>query len=667
MSSRFGYTLAVMILLIGAAVRFTGLAQLPPGLHDGEITDVRIMQTVLSGRIEVFYNIGGEGREGLYHILLGAGSLFLGDSPLALRVMSVFAGLITLALVYALSTRLFGPLAGVAAAGLLAVSFSPNLLSRTIARETLLTMLVAAVLFALARALRVYGRRGGQPNTTAFAALGVLLGLGFYLHPYNFMLVLLSMIFIAYQVLARPSSITRRTLSYTNFAILVLIIIATPYLISSIRLPTLAGAGRVIGDYDGGIIRSTFVTIASLLVNGDLNPTHNLPTRPMFDSVSVLFLMLGLFVALRYWRQPRLTLALFALVLLLPATILIAETPNFLALSIVLPVLALFFGIGVNTLYNSLPRGSRPAAALGLLILFVFNLIWTSSDLFNVWAARQDVQNAYHTRQHRIALYLEATASTIPTVMCAPLPDNRRLNDAEILLLMTTQDGAIIQTDCGSGLLLVNGGEGQQVILPDANSLANAHPYVQGWLSEGQMRGESGLPENAVVSLAVPQRLADRIGLYTSNAPVHFPPEVGGSPVPIFPPVTFGGNITFLGYEPLLGETIRPGSVLTSITYWRVDGVVPPDLQFFTHLLADPALIVAQTDTISLHEPSQLQPRDILVQVTFVQLPRTLPAGNYIVSVGAYQDADGARMPVLDNSQPRGNRLFINTLVVTTE
>lgn len=666
MSSRFGYTLAVIVLLIAAALRFWSLTELPPGLNNAEITDLRIMQTVLSGRIEVFYSIGGEGREGLYHVIAAGGTLFFGDAPFSFRVISVFAGLITLALVYALTTRLFGPLAGVAAAALLTTSFWPVLLSRSIARETFVPLLVAAVLFALARALRVYGRRGVEPNTTPFAALGALLGLGFYLHPHNFMLALLSMVFIAYMVITRQSSMTRRTLSYTNFAILVLIIIAMPYVISSIRLPQLGGAGRVIGDYEGGIIRSTAAGLTSLLINGDLNPLHNLPGRPMFDLVSVLFLLLGVITALRYWKQPRFALALFALAMLLPPAVLTAGTPDFQKFSVLLPVLAVFFGLGVNTLYNSLPRQSRPFAALGLLALFGFNLVWMGSDLFVQWQAREDVQTAYHARQNAIALYLDRTAASIPTMMCSPNLPSNRLSSADLILLMTTRDDQIVRTDCGSGLVLLNGGEGQQVILPDANSLQTAHPYIRGWLEMGEMISADELPENAVIQLRVADALADRIGLFTSTAPVRFPPEAGGSSDPLFPPIPFGGNITFLGYEPLEASTIVPGGFVTSITYWRVDGVVPPDVQFFTHLLSDPALIVAQTDTISVEIPAQLQPRDILVQVTFIPLPRTLPNGSYTLSIGAYQDADGARMPVLDSGQPRGNRLFINTLIVTS-
>jgi hypothetical protein len=79
----------------------------------------------------------------------------------------------------------------------------------------------------------------------------------------------------------------------------------------------------------------------------------------------------------------------------------------------------------------------------------------------------------------------------------------------------------------------------------------------------------------------------------------------------------------------------------------------------FTHILSDPAAIIAQSDTISVLA-SQLLPRDIFIQITFVPLPDSTPDGNYEVSIGAYQESDDMRLPVIDKTQQeRGTRLFL--------
>jgi hypothetical protein len=158
--------------------------------------------------------------------------------------------------------------------------------------------------------------------------------------------------------------------------------------------------------------------------------------------------------------------------------------------------------------------------------------------------------------------------------------------------------------------------------------------------------------------------LADAVGLFTTTAPAGYAPDaVGGAGLAV-PPIRFGGNLSFLGYEKDGDQVFSPGGIYTSVTYWRVDGVVPPDLRFFTHILADPASAPAtQNDTISV-DVGQLQNRDVFVQIMFVPLPRNMPQGMYGISVGAYTSSNDTRMPVLFNDTPRGDRLFIGQVTI---
>jgi hypothetical protein len=152
--------------------------------------------------------------------------------------------------------------------------------------------------------------------------------------------------------------------------------------------------------------------------------------------------------------------------------------------------------------------------------------------------------------------------------------------------------------------------------------------------------------------------LGDKIGAFTTTSTLRFAPEAPGGAEITLPPVKFGGNLTFLGYEADTNTDSRPGDVITSIGYWRVDGLPPPDTRLFTHISSDPATVTAQSDIISVLV-SHLHPRDIFIQITFVELPTSTPTDNYEVSIGAYQASDDMRLPVLDNEQPRGTRLFL--------
>jgi hypothetical protein len=165
------------------------------------------------------------------------------------------------------------------------------------------------------------------------------------------------------------------------------------------------------------------------------------------------------------------------------------------------------------------------------------------------------------------------------------------------------------------------------------------------------------------VYLDVASELGDTIGRFSTTAPAGYAPEAPGGENLAPTPVRFGNNLTFLGYDRALDSTYSPGGIFTSVTYWRADGPLPDDLRIFTHILSDPAAIVAQTDTISI-SPGELQSRDVFIQIMFVPLPPSLPDGMYNISTGAYRDTNDIRLAVLDGEQLRGTRLFLGQITV---
>lgn len=667
MSNRVSYALTVILLLTAAILRMWDLSTLPPGMHEGEINDVRIVETVRQGRVEVYYNLQGVGHEGLYQTVVTAITSLTGTGLLGYRIVSVWIGLITLALIYALGTRLFGTIAGLSATALLSINMWHVILSRSISRETVLPLFVTAVLLALARSLPVRGTHPYQePKVTAFAALGILLGIGFYIHLLSLLVTLLSMTFILYMVASRRL-LTRRTLSYTWFAVVVMIVIATPYLISSLQFPQLSGARRLL-NIQPNVIESVINAIGGLFFIGDQHAIHNLPGRPLLDLVSGLMLVIGIIAALRCWRQSRCVLLLIALAFLAPYAFTASGSPEFTAFAGLLPLLALFFGLGISTIYAELPRNARLVAAIGLVALLAFNLQWTVRDLFFRWGRLPETQQAYNARLGQIAHYLDVTLATTPSVICTtnirqPNAPVELTNAQKIGLMMHRPGTQLRYADCGAALILANGGEREQIIMPGETAYERFNPYLREWLDQGELVEREDVPPQSVVILDIASQLADRIGRFTTTAPVSFAPETPGSRVTL-PPVRLGGNITFLGYESIWAQSYRPGDVVPVVTYWRVDGTVPTDLRLFTHILADPAAVpAAQNDPMSVL-PEQLRPRDIFIQVSYVLLPFSIREGTYSISVGAYEDNTDTRLTVFDGEQPRGTRLFLGQINV---
>jgi hypothetical protein len=678
LSDRLSYLLVVIVFLGAAVLRLSSLTTLPPGLAPGELNEIRLIETARQGRVEVYYTLDNAGHEGLYAAVVAAVTSVLGVGQTGYRITSVFAGLLALALLYAVGKRLFGALAGLSAAALMALGLFPSLLARSIQPEAFVPLFVTALLLALARSLPVYGlRTHHEPKTIPFAALGLLLGVGFYLHPVAYPASVMALGFIVLVLLARGlpgrRPLSRRTLSYTWFALVVLLVAATPYLIATLGEPHLSGSRRVFEE--GWTPQSILDGLGGVIFVGDARPTLNLPGRPLFDLASGLVMGVGLLAALRFWRQPRCLLLLIGLAALLPVALLTPRAPDFSRFAALLPIMALLFGLGVSTLINSLPKALRLGVGVaGLVGLLAFNVGWTGRDLLVDYPAAPVVRETYQARLSEIARYLDRTIDQMPTVICSPTVrppgGGSPLTETQIIALMMHRSTATVRyADCGTSLVLPEGGERGQVVLTQPGGLDRVSATVRFWLERGSFWWDGAIPPDAVVMLNAADALADRIGAFTTTAPAAFAPEAPGGQAVSAPPLRFGENVTFLGYERSWGEQYRPGDTVPIVTYWRIDGDIPPDLILFAHFQSDPgAAPVAQLDGIGVL-PASLRPRDVLVQTSFVQLPWTTAPGTYLISLGAFRSSDERRLDVFDgegaSAVPRGTRVFIGDFRVT--
>jgi len=96
---------------------------------------------------------------------------------------------------------------------------------------------------------------------------------------------------------------------------------------------------------------------------------------------------------------------------------------------------------------------------------------------------------------------------------------------------------------------------------------------------------------------------------------------------------------------------LRGGDLLPVEVDWRADRTPERDLTFFVHLLDAAGEIVAQTDRRPFEgrfpTPAWL-PGEALADTYTVPLPPELPAGDYRLRVGFYDDA--GRLPVADGT-----------------
>ena len=669
MTSRMSFFLVIILLLLAALLRTYDLANLPLGFSDQEILNIRLVDNVRQGDIFVFYPGEDGGREGAYHVFLALATSFVGEGTIGFRIASVWLSLLSIAIIYTLGNHLFNPIVGVLAAGLVTVNMSSILLARTVSSDAAVLFLVSATLLALARSLPVYRRtRVVSSNIFSFAALGMLLGIGLYVHPSSLFIVLGAMAYIAHLLYIRNLMFRQRR-SYTGFAILLMLIISMPYLISSINLPQYSAVHRTLLHYNDLPLRSLSDGLLALIANGDASPLQNLPGRPLVDAFSGLLMIVGVVVCVLRRHRPRFMLMLIMFVLALPAALIVENSPNFARMTVILPLLAIFFGMGFYSLIRApifVDAIFRRMAVAGVLALLTINVVWTWTDLFDDWRDNEAVMPLVSGELGQIAHYLDKVGNETPVVFCNASWDNNSpepsLGDSDkTLLMMNRSKFNFHEADCQGSLLLANGGEKQRIVFFDKAALDAVHPYLQEWLSQGKAV-TGNVPRDAIIELETAQLLADRAGALTTTAPLSYAPEVG-APEPIAPPIRFGGNLTLLGYEPDVKREFLPGDSVDVITYWRVEGEFLPDIIIKNHILADPVTPIGIRDKIGIN-PLMLDERDVFIQVTPIKLRDTILPGKYIVSVGAYRQSDQIRLPALKDDQPHGDRVFLYDIEV---
>ncbi|NDJ76544.1 MAG: hypothetical protein GYB65_09830, partial [Chloroflexi bacterium] len=218
---------------------------------------------------------------------------------------------------------------------------------------------------------------------------------------------------------------------------------------------------------------------------------------------------------------------------------------------------------------------------------------------------------------------------------------------------------------------------GGAIPVPLVYEAAGMRPELARWLFDGEPVHVDGLPDGTVLRLDLAQQIADEQTPWLARE-TYFRPELGSVAIdPAEVPVTFEGNLSFKGYEVAGGRVPNdPRNPVVLVTYWRVDGALPPNLGLWAQVLnywePQPGIRVPETGTYRTPTqaldvlPGSLQPQDIVVQVLFIPLPY-LDAGDYALVLGAYDGSLETVLGVLDrlaNGQSRRDWLWLGTLTL---
>jgi len=678
MTKRWEWTALLLLFLLAAGLRWWTPLAVPPGLEMDELIEAQIAEQVLQGDWRPFYE-AGQGREGLYHYWLAGWLAILGRRLFTLRIASSMLSLLGLAAGYVLTRRLFGPAVALIALAGGAASFWTLFAARSGLRSTSLPLLAALAGYFFWRGLtpRAVRRAGGDPRWPLVAA-GLFLGLTFYAYTAARVLPAVFLLFVLYL-----GALHRTRLVGRGQALLLGGLVALLVMLPLLRyLQTHPEAdqfdfldfNRPLAALEQGnpepALRTTLATLGMFTFRGDPLIFDNVPGRPVFDPLNGLLFLAGVGIALARLRRPAYAFALLWLLVSLVPGMLSQPAPNFYRTVGAQVVAFAFPGLALVELIRRWQRrwsgrAGRPVLAGGVALLLAVHLVSNGRAYFIAWPQVEGIRFFWQSGLAEAARYLDRTPDDSPVVLCTVLTYEHdpwwRPAWQSMPYLLRRSDLAIRYHDCRTALVLpadrpvrylfpetpdpaaLVPDELWGVVLTAATPVPGAFPSGQGAL----LRLDGPLPAVGPTSGAV-----------------WWAPEVGGGPASL--PVAFGQSLRFLGYQRTPAHP-RPGDRLRLVTVWEVQAPPPPRLALFTHLLADPQTLVAQQDGLPLTSHS-LRPGDrFLVLHDQVQLPAGLPAGTYLLSIGLYRSDTMERLPLHEGARPRGDRLFLEPVVVTDE
>ncbi|GIK40050.1 MAG: hypothetical protein BroJett011_38830 [Chloroflexota bacterium] len=387
--------LPIAVLLLAFALRIIAIDHIPPGLsHDEAYNGVTALQVLEGAQRPIFFEIN-KGIEPLIIYLEALAFYGFGIGPVPMRLVNVICGLLTVALVYPLTLRLFNRRVALLAMAGLAVSFWAVFTSRLALRAVTLPPLLMLTLYFLWRGVSSQRSVVSSQKSVAssqksevsllpfvsnplsstlyplssifylpssiffFALSGLALGATMYTYLSSRFAPFLILAIFGYQFLRRQ--VTR----WHWFGLMILMVIwavlfaplanyfwqhSASFTERSSQVSTVPYALN--GDF-GPLLRHTLRTLGMFTFHGDETDRYNLDGRPVFDWLNGLFFCLGLILVLLRLRRPvglagpAMFLLLWLFFMLLPGFI-TDDSPHFLRTIGAMPAAYILWALGLD-------------------------------------------------------------------------------------------------------------------------------------------------------------------------------------------------------------------------------------------------------------------------------------------------------------------------------
>ncbi len=464
------------ILFIAAFLRLYGLVHLsPPGLEHDEVANWLIDQQILQGNHAVYFT-DAYGHEAGFHYLQSAFISLLGDHALALRLPAAFAGLLLIAVSFALARRLFDLKTARFSAALLAVLFFPVFYSRLGLRAITLPLVSGVSAYFWWRGWRnAPGESEHRRRRTDFLLAGLFAGLSLYTYMAARAVPIFYALFILYLAMFHWPDLKARRHNILLFC-LIFAAIAAPLII---YLQTNPGAEFRISEID--------VPLRAML-SGDLQPVlsnglkivgmfgfagdplwrQNVAHLPLFDPFVAALFYLSLPIFLARLRDERYAFVMLWLTTAAVPSVVTIDAPSSIRIINSLPILALFPAVVIHnsgrlsTVINKLStKLGENCGQLGLTILILYYIGLTGRALFQQWPRSDEVQFVWQSGLTQAAGYLDSVELSGPVAVGGWTPETMDVPTMELSL--SREDLKLSYFDPTSSLIIPEAAAGSPV------------------------------------------------------------------------------------------------------------------------------------------------------------------------------------------------------------
>jgi len=638
--------LLLLILLVGFAFRIFQLTEIPPGLTHDEANHGREALGILDG-VLLFYFPLNYGSEPLYSYTAALSMWLFGEGLFALRLVNVIFGLAAILMTYLWAARAFDRKTAVLTAALMAISFWPIASSREALRVGMLPFFTTAAIYFFWRILEIAKKE--HPSFPIWQTIAFGVSIAFTIHIYlasrvawlMFPLFLLYLLLIHHAIFKQTWKPILAGLILAGLLVVPMFVYLRLHPEALTRLDMLDGPLMALKS---GNILPVLQNIGEALLAfiwpgyGDKFLAYNIPGRPVLNSITAVFFIIGLFASIWRWKQPNYAFLLLWFGVGIIPSLVTGATANTTRNMAALPATYLLPAVGfwaiASWLMAKIEWVKRPFV-IAIAALWLLLISWTTyQDYFVRWANMPEVRGAYQVNLIGSLDYVSEHDTETPLVISTIYPGP--VHDASIAMVMQpASQQARRWIDARYALVWPNGNAAQAII--PSSTPPNA--VFEQWLSPlatQSLRPTDHDPSYTLYQLAAPN----------------------------FPDQTLAnfGNAVELVDAYWTNPAIQPDETNDMVTIWRVLNSTQigtshppsdtPDTVFFTQILTPDGGVLAQHD--ALDAPSwSWETGDLFIQVHPITIPAESQPGDYRTIIGIYDRLTLERVPLADeNNQP---------------